>query len=131
MKKRIYLFSLFITVIGLLGSCINLESESYDSINTTIFPTNADDADALVIAAAYGPFRADGYSGLFQCAKGGLASNTDMSTDLLDCKWGDSWWPAVLQLNFTATSDIPTSFYGTWANHIGKMTLTLDGLMSM
>ena len=49
-----------------------------------------------------------------------------MSTDLLDCKWGDSWWPAVLQLNFTATSDIPTSFYGTWANHIGKMTLTLD-----
>ena len=126
MKKIIYIFSLFITVIGLLGSCINLESESYDSINTTIFPTNADDADALVIAAAYGPFRADGYSGLFQCAKGGLASNTDMSTDLLDCKWGDSWWPAVLQLNFTATSDIPTSFYGTWANHIGKMTLTLD-----
>ena len=126
MKKIIYIFSLFITVIGLLGSCINLESESYDSINTTIFPTNADDAVALVIAAAYGPFRADGYSGLFQCAKGGLASNTDMSTDLLDCKWGDSWWPAVLQLNFTATSDIPTSFYGTWANHIGKMTLTLD-----
>ena len=76
MKKIIYIFSLFITVIGLLGSCINLESESYDSINTTIFPTNADDADALVIAAAYGPFRADGYSGLFQCAKGGLASNT-------------------------------------------------------
>lgn len=73
MKKIIYIFSLFITVIGLLGSCINLESESYDSINTTIFPTNADDADALVIAAAYGPFRADGYSGLFQCAKGGLA----------------------------------------------------------
>lgn len=72
MKKIIYIFSLFITVIGLLGSCINLESESYDSINTTIFPTNADDADALVIAAAYGPFRADGYSGLFQCAKGGL-----------------------------------------------------------
>ena len=51
MKKIIYIFSLFITVIGLLGSCINLESESYDSINTTIFPTNADDADALVIAA--------------------------------------------------------------------------------
>ena len=39
MKKIIYIFSLFIAVIGLLDSCINLESESYDSINTTIFPT--------------------------------------------------------------------------------------------
>ena len=38
MKKIIYIFSLFIAVIGLLDSCINLESESYDSINTTIFP---------------------------------------------------------------------------------------------
>ena len=45
MKKIIYIFSLFITVIGLLGSCINLESESYDSINTCLLYTSdaADD----------------------------------------------------------------------------------------
>ena len=69
MKKIIYIFSLFITVIGLLGSCINLESESYDSINTTIFPTNADDADALVIAAAYGPSVQMGIADYFNVLK--------------------------------------------------------------
>ena len=45
MKKIIYIFSLFITVIGLLGSCINLESESYDSINTTCLLYTSDAAD--------------------------------------------------------------------------------------
>lgn len=125
MKKILYTALAAVVMAGSFSACVNLESESYSQINTTIFPTNADDADALVIAAAYGPFRADSYGGLFCASKGGLYS-TDMSTDVLDCKWGDSWWPAMLQVNYTALSDIPTQYYSTWANHIGKMTLTLD-----
>ena len=125
MKKIVYTLLISLVMNGTFSACTSLESESYSQINTTIFPTNADDADALVIAAAYGPFRADGYSGLFCASKDGLYS-TDMSTDVLDCKWGDSWWPAMLQVNYTALSDIPTQYYSTWANHIGKMTLTLN-----
>ncbi len=124
MKKIVYAL-LFPALAGMLGSCTNLESESYGQINTTLFPVNADDAEALVIAAAYGPFRADAYDGLFCAAQGGLYP-LDMSTDIMDCKWGADCWPAMLQVNYTPLSEIPTQYYGTWLNHIGKMTLTLD-----
>ena len=65
MKKIVYTLLISLVMNGTFSACTSLESESYSQINTTIFPTNADDADALVIAAAYGPFRADGYSGLY------------------------------------------------------------------
>lgn len=65
MKKIIYIFFLFIIVIGLLGFCINLEFELYDLINIIIFFINVDDVDVLVIVVVYGLFCVDGYSGLF------------------------------------------------------------------
>lgn len=53
-------------LMGTAVSCTDLKSEMYDTINTNIFPKNAADANALVTAAAYGPFRSSWYSGLYQ-----------------------------------------------------------------
>ena len=51
-------------LMGTAVSCTDLKSEMYDTINTNIFPKNADDANALVTAAAYGPFLS-GWGGVF------------------------------------------------------------------
>ena len=53
MKKLLYILLFFIPVVG----CTNLDSEMYDVINPTIFPKTEEDAEALVTAAAYAPFR--------------------------------------------------------------------------
>ena len=65
MKKIVTIFSMALAACALTTSCTKLESEMYDTINPGIFPTTEDDANALVTAAAYGPFRAAWYDGLF------------------------------------------------------------------
>lgn len=113
-------------LMGTAVSCTNLTSEMYDTINTGIFPKNSDDAEALVTAAAYGPFRTAWYSGLYTSGCYGIQVYTEMTTDLGDCQWDDVVWNDLINVNFTSNSSGPTNTYSTYSNFISKMTLTFD-----
>lgn len=123
MKINILIISLLSSVLFL--SCTNLESEMYDTINPGIFPKNQKDAEALVTSAAYSPFRSAGYSGLFTVAADGIQLMGDMTTDLGECQWLDSWWPDLLNFNFTTSSQNIWKPYN-YMNDISKMTLTIE-----
>ena len=113
-------------LMGTAVSCTDLKSEMYDTINTGIFPKNADDANALVTAAAYGPFRSSWYSGLYQSSQGGLHVFTEMTTDIGDCQWDDPVWNDLIKVNFTSNSNGAIVTYKNYINFISKMTLTMD-----
>ncbi len=119
-----------ILMSGLLASamfmsCTQLESEMYDTINPGIFPKNQADAEALVTAAAYSPFKSNWYSGLFTVASGGVQIMGDMVTDVAYCQWNDPCWPDMLNVNFTVASPNISGPYG-YMRDISKMTLTID-----
>ncbi|WP_293668485.1 RagB/SusD family nutrient uptake outer membrane protein [uncultured Parabacteroides sp.] len=126
MKKLLYILSVSLATTAFLPSCTNLESEMYDVINPGIFPVNEDDANALVTAAAYAPFRSNWYDGMFTAANGGIHVIGDMTTDIGYCQWNDVCWPDLLDVNFSSSSDCPTKIYKNHFNYIGKMTLALD-----
>lgn len=112
-------------LMGTAVSCTDLKSEMYDTINTNIFPKNADDANALVTAAAYGPFRSE-WSGVFSSAQGGIHVFTEMTTDIGDCQWDDDVWNDLRNVNFTSNSEGAIAAYRNYINFISKMTLTMD-----
>lgn len=122
MKKNIIIGLLS---VSLFSSCTHLESEMYDTINPGIFPKNEADATALVTSAAYSPFRSNYYSGLFNVAAGGIQIMGDMTTDIGYCQWTDSWWPDMLNFNFTVNSPNISGPYG-YMRDISKMTLTIE-----
>ena len=113
-------------LLGSAVSCTNLTSEMYDTINTGIFPKNSEDAEALVTAAAYGPFRTHWYSGLYSSASGGIQVYTEMTTDLGDCQWDDVVWNDLINVNFNSNSSGTAVAYKNYINFISKMTLTFD-----
>lgn len=118
-------------LMGSTVSCTDLTSEMYDTINTGIFPKTADDAKALVTAAAYGPFRTAWYSGLYSSAQGGVQVFTEMTTDLGDCQWDDVVWNDMIKFNFTSNSSGLTVTYKNYINFISKMTLTFDRIANV
>ena len=118
-------------LMGSTVSCTDLTSEMYDTINTGIFPKTADDAKALVTAAAYGPFRTAWYSGLYSSAQGGVQVFTEMTTDLGDCQWDDVVWNDMIKFNFTPNSSGLTVTYKNYINFISKMTLTFDRIANV
>ena len=130
MKKRLTLYALAVAT-AFCTSCTNLESEMYDVINPNIFPTNESDAESLVTAAAYTPFRSNWYGGLFTSAQGGIHVIGDMSTDIGTCQWNAQVWPDIITMNFTANSGGVTSIYTNYINYIGKMTLTMDRIANI
>ena len=103
----------------------------YDVINPGIFPVNEKDADALVTAAAYGPFRSSWYGGIFTSAQGGIHVIGEMTTDIGYCQWNDAVWPDLLDVNFTPSSNGAVSFYKDYSNYLGKMTLALDRISNI
>lgn len=117
-------------LMGSTVSCTDLKSEMYDTINTGIFPKTEEDAKALVTASAYGPFRSSGYSGLFQSAVHGLHVFTEVTTDIGDCQWDDSWWNDLRKVSFSSHSS-GISTYQQNINFISKMTLTLDRIANI
>ncbi len=131
MKKLLYILSVSFAAITFLPSCLNLESEMYDVINPGIFPVNEKDADALVTAAAYGPFRSSWYGGIFTSAQGGIHVIGEMTTDIGYCQWNDAVWPDLLDVNFTPSSNGAVSFYKDYSNYLGKMTLALDRISNI
>lgn len=108
------------------SSCTDLNSEMYNVINPNIFPTNENDAQSLVTAAAYGPFVSNWYGGLFTSAQGGIHVVGDMTTNIGTCQWNAAVWPDMVNMNFTSNSGGLTALYRNYINYISKMTLTLD-----
>ncbi|MCC8153837.1 MAG: RagB/SusD family nutrient uptake outer membrane protein, partial [Tannerellaceae bacterium] len=121
--KKIYSF-----LIGTFTffSCTNLESEMYNIISPDIFPTTEAEAEALVVAAAYGPFRSNYWDGIFSTASGGIQIITEMTTDIGDCQWNDAVWPDVITMNFTSHSEGVIQFYEEYLRDISKMTLAME-----
>lgn len=130
MKKIVVLYALA-AATTFCASCTDLESEMYDVINPNIFPINESDAESLVTAAAYAPFRSSQYSGLFTSAQGGIHVIGDLSTDIGNCQWNAEVWPDIITMNFTANSVGVTSIYTNYINYIGKMMLTMDRIANI
>jgi len=123
MIRRIRLYIAIILFLGFY-SCLDLESEIRDVINPDIFPTNEKDAETLVTAAAYGPFRAY-WGAMFSAGEDGYHVVGDMCTDVLNCKWEDNKWIPLNNVNFTPSTAACTKIYSNHINSISKMTMTL------
>ena len=117
--KRIFSLSL----VFLLVSC-ELESIDYGSINSDLFPASEKDVEALVTANAYGAFRNDGYSGIFNIADG-LFITEELNSDL-----GESGWEhdQLVYGKFDAYVDRlgVKKTYTNYTPWISKMTLTIE-----
>ena len=120
MRKIYKYISLCLIIIFGFSSC-EIESEVYNVINEDLFPKNENDVEALVTAAAYGPFVSNWYGGIFTVASGGIQTITEMSTDIGECQWNDVIWPDILYQNFRPTSRGITQFY-RYRSDISRMT---------
>ena len=87
---------------GLLGStaCTDLDSNVYSAYNTSIFPQNEEDVNALLVGGVYAPFRSNMFEGLFCTSNRGVQIYNDMCTDLGDCRWQDAYWFDLISVNF-------------------------------
>lgn len=124
--NRLKYYLSIITIAAGLGSCA-LESEVYDAINPTIFPQTEADAEALVTANAYGVFRNDGYSGMFNIANGVLLVS-DLVSDYGECSWRQ-WEPVLYNRWQVGNGHIDNQYQ--YPNYLGKMTMTIDRIEKM
>lgn len=87
---------------GLLGTtaCTDLNSNVYSAYNTTVFPQNEEDVNALLVGGVYAPFRSNMFEGLFCTSNRGVQIYNDMCTDLGDCRWQDVYWFDLINVNF-------------------------------
>ncbi|MFV0505192.1 MAG: RagB/SusD family nutrient uptake outer membrane protein [Bacteroidales bacterium] len=115
-----------LAVIIIMNSC-KLESETYDSINTGIFPTTENDAKALVTANAYGVFQNNGYGGMFNIATGILLVS-DLMSDYGECTWRG--WQPILYNRWIVDNNYNNNHW-RWAKFMGKITMTLDRIENM
>ena len=92
-----YIIIVFAVLSAMTSGC-TLESEDYGSINTSIFPANAEDCDALVVGNAYLYFRSSGYNGLYCCNHDGIHVLSDMASDIGQCIWDPSLWNELITL---------------------------------
>jgi len=127
MRRTIILaaFSLILT------SC-TLESMRYGAVNSSVFPKNASDCEALVIGNAYAPFRSKSYDGLFACNHDGIQVLSDMASDIGDCAWSDVYWPELITLNPDANlTHGVVKLYRNYISSITRMTKTLERISSV
>ncbi|KKB55454.1 RagB/SusD family nutrient uptake outer membrane protein [Parabacteroides gordonii] len=125
MKKIIYVLLSFYFV-----SCTNLDSERYDTINPGFFPNTEKDADALITASVYAPFRNSDYNGIFNCASG-IQIIGDMTTDLAVCCWINDAWTPLTHHNWTANHSYTTTQYTNYVKFLGTMTLTQERIANV
>ena len=124
--KRYIVIIFAVAAAFCLDSC-TLDSERYGAINTTVFPANQEDCEALVVGNAYAPFRSRSYDGLYCCNHDGVHVLGDMSTDIGDCAWDPSLWSEIIYLNPDANlTHGVVKLYRNNINGITKMTNTLE-----
>lgn len=108
-----------------LHSCA-LENEVYDDINPDMFPLNAEDANALVMANAYNVFLSDQYNGLFAVATG-YQTISDAVTDHVEISWEgyDYRYNSYEAGEYSIDDNMNRSPY-KFANRLSAMVLTID-----
>lgn len=123
MKSKLnikYLFLTFLLIIG-FQSC-TLDSEIYDAINPSIFPTNKDDASALVTANVYNVFGCSG--GMYNSAASDINVVTELMSDYGECAWRQ--WTPILYGRWLIDNSYTNALYDNYAKYISNMTLTAD-----
>lgn len=113
-------------------SCTNLGNVDYSAVNSDIFPKNEKDADAVVVGAAYSPFRSKSYVGLFTSAHDGIHIFSDMCTDIGTCRWQDSYWYNIITVNFNAEDKQgPVIIYNNYIRDITRMTNAISTIEAL
>lgn len=123
-------FKLFIISIFFIGinSCTkDLVYVDYSEINPSIFPSNAEDIEAIVISCYY-PLRSAWWDGIHSTSERGLMW-LDNTTEILSGKYGSQ-----LKLSTHNWSEVDaegvTYFYDRFYNQISKMTLAIDQIQN-
>jgi hypothetical protein len=128
---RKYSIAVLLLIMTWMQAC-TLESELYDDINPSIYPTTERDARDMVTSNAYGAFRNNEYSGLFNAATG-VQINTDMASDYGYCSWDDGGgWRRLMSASYgpNDTRNV-TNIWRDYLNYISRMTLTIDRISKM
>ena len=113
-------------------ACTNLESEVYSAYNSSIFPQTAEDVEALLVGGVYAPFRSNQYEGLFAVNNRGVQTYNDMCTDLADCRWTDTYWFNLINVNFnTFEIEGPTLIYRDNIDNIARMLNIINTIEDM
>jgi hypothetical protein len=94
----------------------------YDVINPSIFPKNQQDAEALVTAAAYSPFTANRYDGLFHSNGGSMTMMGELGSDIGDIEWAGM--TESVNVNYTVNTNTTGQY--KYVASFSKMTLTLE-----
>jgi hypothetical protein len=121
-KTSIFILSLIVVI---LPGC-QLESETYGSINSTLFPKTAKDAETLVTGSCYNIFRAS-WGGLF-CATDGIQLVLEQTSDIGEAQTRDR--ELMLYCRWTVDNHYITQYWihdrWKWVKFIGTMTLNID-----
>jgi hypothetical protein len=111
-------------------SC-ELESVDYGSINTSIFPKNAKDAEALLNGSVYSVFSIeDGYSRMFSLDNGILIV-PEMATDIAECAWRDRAHILNAEWSMSNMSRISSSNVTDYLKFIGTMMLNVERIKAI
>lgn len=123
--KNIYINIIMIccTLLSLNGCA--LENEIYDEINPDMFPQNAEDANALVMAT-YNVFLSDHYNGMFAVATG-YQTISDAVTDHMEISWAgyEYRYNSYESGEWYLDDNMNRSPY-KFANRLSAMLLTID-----
>lgn len=119
---------------GLLGTtaCTDLDSNVYSAYNTSIFPQNEEDVNALLVGGVYAPFRSNMFEGLFCTSNRGVQIYNDMCTDLGDCRWQDAYWFDLISVNFN-TNQVEGAplIYRNNISYLSRMTNIIKTVQEM
>ena len=121
---------------GLLGStaCTDLTSNVYSSYNSSVFPKNEEDVNALLVGGVYAPFRSNMFEGLFCTSNRGVQIYNDMCTDMGDCRWQDVYWFDLINVNFNANptdGEGPSLIYRNNISCLSRMTNIIKTVKEM
>jgi len=125
---KIYkIFTYVLMLTGLVSCTKDLVYKDYSEINPSIFPSNAADVEAMVIAC-YHPIRTAWWDGINSQSERGLIW-IDCTTEILTGKYGSQ---QKLSLHNYIPTDVEgvTYFYDNFYNKISRMTLTIDQIQN-
>jgi starch-binding outer membrane protein, SusD/RagB family len=124
---RIFIVCILFFSLG-IGSCTKeLVYIDYSEINPSIFPGNAADIEAMVIACYY-PLRTSWYDGINSQSERGLIW-LDNTTEILTGKYGSQQKLSLHNFSEIDEEGV-TYFYDNFYNKISRMTLTIDQIQN-
>jgi hypothetical protein len=130
MKKIMKINIAILFVLAAVFQGCTLESENYDQINTSIFPKNANDVDALVTGCAYNILQSNGIGNdIFSTGVAGVFVSSDLASDYGECSWRGTN-EAILYARWQIGATNTTNSY-QYTKNISSMTLNIDRISSV